>query len=266
MNKGFFCWALSVYGLLTVSPIAHSQAGCPESGETKTLEELAAGGNEFARKALEWQSTEERLYRGSAEALADSKALEVARQGAVQGIAESQATLGWFYYTGKGGVAQDRAEALRWYSKAAEQGDAFAQVSLGVMYANGICTPRNPVIAVAWFRQAANQGDAMGQYYLGVSFYYGRGANPNKSEAARLFLASAEQGLASAQYDIGTMYAVGEGVPTSDTEAYFWLNLAAAQGHPRAKENRDLAARKMSREEIADAQRRSAEWAAKRTK
>jgi hypothetical protein len=49
-------------------------------------------------------------------------------------------------------------------------------------------------------------------------------------------------------------------VPISETEAYFWLNLAAAQGHPFAKENRDLAARQMSREEIAEAQRRSIAW------
>ena len=35
---------------------------------------------------------------------------------------------------GRGGLAQDEAEAVRWYRKAAEQGDAAAQYNLGWMY------------------------------------------------------------------------------------------------------------------------------------
>ena len=40
------------------------------------------------------------------------------------------------YQTGKN-VTQDYKEAVKWYRMAAEQGDAQAQNSLGVMYANG---------------------------------------------------------------------------------------------------------------------------------
>jgi TPR repeat protein len=40
------------------------------------------------------------------------------------------------YDTGNG-VRQDDAEALKWYRKAAEQGSAPAQDSLGEMYARG---------------------------------------------------------------------------------------------------------------------------------
>ena len=35
------------------------------------------------------------------------------------------------------GVPEDDAEAVRWYRKAAEQGDVVAQFKLGVMFANG---------------------------------------------------------------------------------------------------------------------------------
>jgi TPR repeat protein len=41
------------------------------------------------------------------------------------------------------GVPQDDAEAVRWYRKAAEQGDAEAQGKLGVMYANGRGVPND---------------------------------------------------------------------------------------------------------------------------
>ena len=34
-------------------------------------------------------------------------------------------------------MPQDYAEAVRWYRKAADQGDADAQSNLGGMYANG---------------------------------------------------------------------------------------------------------------------------------
>jgi TPR repeat protein len=37
------------------------------------------------------------------------------------------------------GVLQDDKEAVKWYTKAAEQGDADAQFNLAVMYVNGRC-------------------------------------------------------------------------------------------------------------------------------
>jgi len=35
------------------------------------------------------------------------------------------------------GVIEDDVEAVKWYRKAADQGDATAQYNLGVMYKNG---------------------------------------------------------------------------------------------------------------------------------
>ena len=58
------------------------------------------------------------------------------------------------------GVPQDYAEAVKWYRKAADQGDAFAQYNLGVMYDNGEGVPQDQAEAVKWYRKAAEQGDA----------------------------------------------------------------------------------------------------------
>ena len=55
---------------------------------------------------------------------------------AEQGNAEAQFSLGVAYDTGQG-VAQDSAEALRWYRLAADQGPTEAQFNLGVMYDDG---------------------------------------------------------------------------------------------------------------------------------
>ena len=38
--------------------------------------------------------------------------------------------LGWLYQNGRG-VAQDYAQAVEWYRKAAEQGDAMRNINLG---------------------------------------------------------------------------------------------------------------------------------------
>jgi TPR repeat protein len=70
--------------------------------------------------------------------------------------------------------------------------------------------------------------------------------------------------MADAQYNLALMYGKGQGAPKNDTEAYFWWNLAAAQGIEKAKNNRDIVEKKMTREQIAEAQRRSAAWKPKK--
>ena len=58
------------------------------------------------------------------------------------------------------GVAQDYAEAVRWYRLAAEQGYANAQINLGGMYYNGEGVPQDYVQAHMWSNLAAAQGNA----------------------------------------------------------------------------------------------------------
>jgi hypothetical protein len=65
-----------------------------------------------------------------------STALQIFRPLAEQGNAFAQADLGLMYAQGQG-VAQDDAQALVWLNKAADKGFAPAQFSLGWMYRNG---------------------------------------------------------------------------------------------------------------------------------
>ena len=60
------------------------------------------------------------------------------------------------YATGRG-VAQDDAEALKWYRLAAEQGAAAAQNNLGFIYATGQGVPPDLVQAHMWLNLAAAQ-------------------------------------------------------------------------------------------------------------
>jgi len=62
-------------------------------------------------------------------------------------------------YTKGRGVAKDEAQAVQWYRKAAEQGDASAQTDLGVMYRDGRGVTADQALALHWFRKAAEQGN-----------------------------------------------------------------------------------------------------------
>ena len=78
---------------------------------------------------------------------------------AEQGYAPAQNTLGLMYTRGLG-VTRDDAEAVNWYRKAAEQGYAPAQNNLGLMYQNGQGVAQDDAEAVGWYRKAAEQGYA----------------------------------------------------------------------------------------------------------
>jgi hypothetical protein len=144
--------------------------------------------------------------------------------------------------------------------KQAEQGDASAQVRLGLMYSQGRGVPQNDTEAVKWYRAAAEQGNVTAQNTLGMRYYFGDGVPESKAEAAKWYRLAAEQGKDNAQYNLGLMYANGEGVPENYVEAYKWFNLAAAQGDKQAAENKELIRKTMTPEQIAEAQRLSAEW------
>ena len=64
-------------------------------------------------------------------------------------------------------VPQDYVEAVKWFSRAAEQGHVNAQFNLGVAYAEGRGVPQDEVEAVKWFLSAAVHGHARAQARLG---------------------------------------------------------------------------------------------------
>ncbi len=115
------------------------------------------------------------------------------------------------------------------------------------------------------WRTCAEQGDALAQYNLGVMYGNGYGVPEDDAEAVRWYRLAAEQGYAEAQYNLGLMYANGEGVPENRVPenhvlAYMWFNLAAAQGNEVARGNKGTVEGRMTREQIAEAQRMSTEW------
>jgi len=65
--------------------------------------------------------------------------------------------------------------ARQWYEKAAAQGDARAQYSLGVLYARGYGVPQAYAKAREWYEKASAQSYASGQNNLGYLYADGKG-------------------------------------------------------------------------------------------
>jgi len=156
-------------------------------------------------------------------------ALRLWRPLADQGNADAQVGLGILYYDGHG-VSQDYAEAARWYRKAADQGDATAQYGLGILYDDGHGVSQDYAKAAFWFRKAADQGDAYAQSRLGGLYESGHGVSQDYAEAARWYRKAADHGVAGAQAMLGMLYEDGHGVAQDYTEAARWYRKAADQG------------------------------------
>ena len=167
----------------------------------------------------------------------EAEAVKWYRKSAEQGDASAQYNLGVKYDNGRG-VAKDEAEAVKWYRKAAEQGYADAQLNLGAMYYNGRGgLTEDKAKAAEWYKKAADQGEAIAQSNLGIMYEYGQGGLPkDEAEAVKWYRKAAEQGHASAQYNLGVMYEKGRGVEKNLKEAKAWHEKAAAQGYAKAKD------------------------------
>ncbi len=95
----------------------------------------------------------------------------------------------------------------------AEQGNALAQLGLGVMYANGQGVPQDYAQAFVWYRKAAEQGDAGAQTIVGLMYRQGQGVSQDYAQALIWYRKAADQGDGRAQLGLGVMYANGKGVP-----------------------------------------------------
>ena len=74
------------------------------------------------------------------------------------------------------------------------------------------------------------------------------------AEAAKLFRLDAEQGDAYSQESLAMMYSLGKGVLQDDVLSHMWWNIAGANGSAYGLENRRKIEKRMTREQIAEAQ------------
>ena len=105
--------------------------------------------------------------KAPAQDLPDSTSLEGLRRLAKQGDPAAQFALGAHYATGED-VPQDYAEAVRWFTMAAERGHVVAQATLGAYYWAGRGAPQDLTKAYFWSILAQAGGDQASKYRVAV--------------------------------------------------------------------------------------------------
>ena len=119
----------------------------------------------------------------------------------------------------------------------ADAGDARAQSNIGVMYDNGEAVAEDDAEAVRWFRLSAEGGFAPGQANLGKMYFNGNGVAQNYTTALHWYQAAARQGLGQAQMALVQAYYEGNGASPDHAKAYMWMSIAAGSGYAAAADN-----------------------------
>ena len=161
-----------------------------------------------------------------------ASALRLLRTPAEQGNADAQMLVGIMYHDGQG-VPQDYAQAAQWMHKAAEQNNVLAEASLGAWYHEGDGVPKDEAEAMRWMERAAVQGAPQAQFI--VALWHEQ--NRNYARALKWYRVLAGRGDADSQNDVGHIYETGRGVAQNYAEAATWYRLAADQGNAKAQNN-----------------------------
>jgi hypothetical protein len=119
-------------------------------------------------------------------------------------------------------LSPDKAQAAKLFQQAADRGHAGAQYYLGMIYEKGAGVPRDVAVALNWYRQAATNG------------------------------------YVEAGVTLGNFYSDGLEVKQDFAEAFVWYGVSAAQGNRLAEVFRKGMQRKLTAEQVAEAEKRVA--------
>lgn len=130
----------------------------------------------------------------------DKNTLDDLFESAGQGYTKAQYALGVIYLYGNEYVSKDVGKAVKWLTKAADDGERRAQTMLGELYLDGDEVRKDYYKAGVYLEKAAAKGHAHSQFLIGM------------------------------------MYASGMGRKADEETAKFWLNCAAQRGDSDAEE------------------------------
>lgn len=180
----------------------------------------------------------------------------------VKHLPEAQYEIGVMLARGTG-FERNLQEAGNWYQKAADGGDPWSQLNIGMFYIMGIGKKKDVEkgifyltqsaeqdivsaahnlgytfrirgdfqLAMKWLLKAAYSGNPISQRNVGDMYRNGEGTK-DPSLAEKWFLESAQRGYAPAMYDLSEMYKTGEGsVLRNPEKAGYWLKEAQKQDY-----------------------------------
>lgn len=135
-------------------------------------------------------------------AQADQKLINKAHQGDTKAMI----TLALCYQNGAG-VAHDSIQAVKWFQKAADQGDADAWLYLSTYYLRGTCGfAKDSARYFAIRKEWAEKGHPNGLAALGIAYECGRGCKADTAKAVELYEQALKKGSTWAMEQMANNY------------------------------------------------------------
>jgi hypothetical protein len=129
--------------------------------------------------------------------MTDSEFCRLLKQKVKANDSQFQYWVGWCYFVGEGGIEKNSAEAIKWYTLAAQQGHAAAQNDLGALYHYGEGVAQDDQKAVEYHMLSRKQGHWMASQNLGFLYRYGIGVPKDIAKAKAYY----EEALARKDYE-----------------------------------------------------------------
>lgn len=148
----------------------------------------------------------------------------------------------------------------------AKQGNADAMYLVGSMHHMGMGVPPSYKDAAEWYRKSADAGKLDAIFTMGVVYEGGIGVPRSAKEAFTWYKKSADRGFYPGQLKIAHMYATGRGIKKDPPNAYLWYAIAE-RSTPRTGNDKneipivkDKLSTMMTKEQVADADRKAKAW------
>lgn len=134
------------------------------------------------------------------------------------------------------GQIRNPEEAIKWYQKAADLGDAEGQLQTALHQLQILKKGESTAPVKALLEKSVEGGNALAAFNLGQLLIDENSGSVGIQRAAPYFERAAKAGLADAQFAMGQIMTVGYGTTLpNEPVARAWFKLAAEQGHDTAQ-------------------------------
>ncbi|MBO4789503.1 MAG: sel1 repeat family protein [Oxalobacter sp.] len=132
------------------------------------------------------------------------------------------------------GVVRDVSQAVEWYEKAMELGEARAFGNLGWFYQAGTGVVKNPEKAFELLTQAGNDGVQSAKTASGTMLLQGEGCEKDVQEGIKRIEEAFEAGYLNAGNHLSDIYFEGKWVPKDIEKSHDWLEKVAEAGDEKS--------------------------------
>jgi TPR repeat protein len=150
--------------------------------------------------------------------------------------------------------------ALAEWQTLANDGDSDGQFGMGRLYANGFGVDLDDAEALKWYSLAADQGHGKAMCNIAVMHANGWGVSQSDEEAFKWYGLAAEHGDAMAQINLARMLSDGYWDVQDKVQAHKWFSIASELGDTTASADSEDLVKKMSADEIQEANVLATNW------